>query len=461
MNRTTKIAVILLSTLVAAGCIPEKRIVWSPDGKRAAIATDKGLFFINADGEVLKPRLTGNPATCDWFPDSRRVVVIHTSKAQHWADLSPLFDDTKMAQIKEEAECLKKRVLAHSGNWDDFKIDPEDRLASNFEIATVLYMRDQMPSGLEEKLGDKWEETKSIEADICRIQVFELTDDALLPGRVLFTSQGGACPRISPDGKLVAFLTPPSENRDDAAALHVLSLAGGPARMVAANTAVHFDWSPDSRSLAFVRGMRSEACGDNVQLGVVSTVCVADEEGNLLKEWRDNKDHAGLLFNCFLTVEWLSDGRLFFTSAELTLPATSRDMPQQWSVFAIDPRTPAGVIRVLGRDFEGDLEPDVAFFELSPDEKRLVLPCTEGRVCIYDIASGKTTALIDGEAPTDKTRTLPCWRNNEEVCLTSPMSGTAGEKPKVRVVLWKDGKLRSLSDTWPPELGADWLVDRE
>lgn len=472
MKGTLKLVTILLAVSLAAGCIPEKRIVWSPDGKRAAIATDNGLYFVDGDGKVLKPRLPEGPATCDWFPDSHKVAVMHVRKAKHWDDLSPLFDGEKTAQIREEAENLKKRLLAYEGNWDDFKADPEDRLASDIEMASILYVRDRMPSGLEEKLGEKWTEAQAIETDIRRVQVFEVTDDELRPGRVLLTTtRGVAGLRVSPDGRHLAFLMPSAEGRDDTPALHVLSLVdapsmpstsggpSGPARMISANTAFYYDWSPDGRSLAFIRGMGPEACGDNVQLGVLSTVCVADDKGKLLEEWRDSKDHTGLLFNCFLTVEWLSDGRLFFTSAELTLPATSRDMPQRWSVFAIDPRTPAGVIRVLGRDFGGDLEPDLAYFELSPDEKRLALPCADGRVCIYEMASGKTTALVGSELPGDKTRTLPCWRNNDEVCLTAPWVEVEGEEPKVRVVLWKDGKLRSLSDTWPSEIEEGWLVD--
>ena len=54
--KTYRYSVVLLAGL-AFGCIPDKRIVWSSDGKRAAVSTDHGLYIIDHEGRVLSPRL--------------------------------------------------------------------------------------------------------------------------------------------------------------------------------------------------------------------------------------------------------------------------------------------------------------------------------------------------------------------------------------------------------------------
>ncbi len=459
MNARTRFITALLGAALLVGCIPEKRIVWSPDGSRAAVATPNGLFFIDPDGKVLDPRLPGTPVQCDWFPDNRRLAVVHGTKAQGWAGVKPLFEEEQTRHIAQLAAALRTRVLAYEGNWDDFDVDPEGRVPPATEMAVLLYMRDNLADGLSEKLGDKWGDVMDIQPDIWHLQVFTLGSDGLKPGKLLLRSLGSITqPKVSPNGKVVAMLRPVADGKSDASALCVVAVEGGEPRSVADFVAIDYDWSPDSRWLAYVYSTSpAPGGGDSVQLGSLATIRVAAEDGTLMKEWGERNDRVGLLFNHVIGLRWLSDGRLLFSAVEAKLPATTHDMPQRWSLFLLDPRMPASLLRVLGRDFTESTDVSLPLFDVSPDEKRVLLLGEKNCPVLYDFAKGETRLL---HVPTGQERDvncLPVWRNNEAVSFVrpGPTQGAASE-----VVLWQDGDVKTLSENWPDEMKQDWLVGK-
>src|SRR5262249_61188107 len=92
MNRPSKDQVLVVLALVAAaGCIPEKRIVWSPDGSRATVIASDGLRMCSPDGTLSNPLLP-EARRGAWFPDSKRLPVIHVSKAKKWAEGGRMLD---------------------------------------------------------------------------------------------------------------------------------------------------------------------------------------------------------------------------------------------------------------------------------------------------------------------------------------------------------------------------------
>jgi hypothetical protein len=459
MNAGTKIIITCIVPALLAGCFPEKRVIWSPDGRRAAVATPNGLFFIDPAGKVLEPRLTGSAAKCGWFPDSRRLAVVHATKAKSWSEVGDLFGLEQAGEIEKLAKALRSRVMAYEGDWDDFEIDSGENLPSAIEIAAVVYMRDNLPAGLAEKLGDKWEEVEELQLDIWHLQIFTLSDNELTPGRVLVrTFNDIRRPMVAPNGKNVAILAPSANGSDDAVGLAVVSVDGGELRNVAEFVALGYDWSPDGRSLACVRTEAGRAQTDNIQLGSLTTIRVADEDGKLLRDPEQRNDRVGLLFNRLLGVRWLSDGRLLFSGVEATLPATTQDMPQEWSLFVLDPRTPASVLRVLGRDLAEPVEASVPMFDVSPDGKRVLLPGLNGGVILYEFASGESRSLVDKDDPEGKLRSLPTWRNDGQVCLVRPTEPDKQAPHRGEVVLWKDGEIKSLSGAWPAEMVEGWLA---
>ncbi len=455
MKRTNALITIVIAATLSAGCLPEKRIVWSPDGSRAAVAAADGLYLIDAEGNVLEPRLLGSSARCAWFPDGRRLAVVQQKKVASWADVGELIGMEQPDEIRKIAEALRPRIMAFEGNWDDFEIDRENIVPPSIEIAALLYVRDNLGEGLPEKLGDKWDDLKKLEITVHQMQVFTLTEEAFKPGKILLrTFSEMISPRVAPDGANIAVLTPTSGGDDDAPALGVVSASGGELRKVAGFVGYDYDWSPDGSNLAYIHTTSTPGDDeDQVRLGSLTTIKVCDPKGALLEEFEQRKDRVGLLFNPLLGVRWLTDGRLLFSTVELSLPATTSDMPRRWSLFVLDPRMPATVLRVLARDFDEPLEESIPLFAVSPDETRVVLLGPGGQVVLYSFATGEAKTLMKIEDGGDW-KCLPTWRNNSEICFLKP---AAEEGSDTEVVLWKEGKMRTISGKWPEEMKKDWL----
>ena len=460
MNIFSRLVTLSLGLGLIAGCLPKQRIVWSPTGLRAAVLSQRGLFFINESGRVLPPRLSGHVEACDWFADGRRVIVAHSTKAAGWDDIAAVLTEEQRAKIKAIAEEVRPRMLAHEGDWDDFEMMPQEqnKMPTHLELAVAIFVRDRLAEGLREKLGEDWEELQRLEMDISHLEVFVVEDTTLRSERRLVNSiKTIDRPSVSPDGSLAAFLMSPLLDDEGGPALHVIEIRGGSTRQVASGASLDYDWSVDGRSLAFIRS--SSAAGgddDQLQLGTLTTVTVADSDGRLLEEWTERKDRAGLVFDRAMGVRWLKDGRLLFSSIEVRLPATTRDMPQRWSLFVIDPKMPTTVYRALGHDFTGPLDMCIPMFAVSPDETRVLLPGPNGRVMLYEFASGEATELVaKGD---DKTRAMASWRDNSEICLIVPGSVEKDERKAAQVALWKNGKTTAMSGDWPDEMKEGWLI---
>lgn len=461
MNTWTRPLILTLGLALLVGCLPKKRIVWSPDGSMAAVITDRDLRFIDAEGAVLPLRVSGTVEQCDWFADGKRIVAVRSTKAGAWDEVAKALSKEQIAVIKDFANQVRPRIMAYQGDWDDFELSDQKHSPTSLEVAAMIYLRDKLSKGLHEKLGDEWDGLQKLELDISYLQVFTLEGAKLNPGPKLATSIDDIKrPNISPDGRFVAFLTKQWGRADAAPALYVVSTETGGPRLVAERVALGHDWSADGRRLALIRATSEQPEDDsNVRLGAVTTATVVGPDGALLNEPSPVDDRVGLIFSEVLGVQWMKDRQLLFSSVEMRLPATTRDMPQQWSLFALDPKMPASVNRVLGRDAEQPLSSDITLFELSPDETRVLLPGPNGRVTLYEFASGKSVALVHDEDGSErKTRSLPSWRNNNEVCFVVPGSLAGMPKKLAEVVIWKDGKKRSLSKGWPDDMKDGWLV---
>ncbi len=445
----------VILTIIAAACIPEKRIVWSPDGERAAVATPNGLFLIGPDGRVLKPRLADSPTRCAWFPDGKRLAVVSAAKARNWTDAEPLFRPEEISDIKLLAERLREELLEFDGDWTEFHLDPEHKAPPAIELAALLYVRDHLCEGLPERLNEHWEQAATLEPLIWRLQVGTLRDDRLeLSPPLVSTFNEIYQPKVSPDGRKVALLTAMTSEADESPALHVVSADGGPARTVIQNVAIDYDWSPDSRSLAFIRTQSPGTREGAIQLGALCTMRIVGKDDALLKEWERFEDRAALIFNPFLGVRWLSDGRLLFSAFEVSLPATLHDTPGQWSLFVLDPRMPAGVARALRRDLDMPVDKSLALFEVSRDEKRVLIPGPSGICQVYEFASSESRRLLPPDGLEGELRCLPSWRGEREPCFVRPCAEGGYEA----VLISEDGSVRILSKDWPEAMKEGWLT---
>lgn len=460
----TKASILVVLTLISVltGCIPERRVAWSPDGSKAAVATPNGLFMIDSEGKVLAPKWEGSGVRCDWFRNGRKLAVAYSTKARSWNDIATTFTSAQVNDIKLNADKIRERLLAHEGSWQDFQLDPENLMPKSRQIGALLYLRDNLAEGLKDKLGDKWEDLQKLEVDLWHLRVLNLNGDKFDAEPELVRSVNEIVqPRVSPDGKNIAFLKTLEDKPGDQLALYVTPADSSAIRTITDDVAIEYDWSPDSTGLAFVHctAPRSQGAG-NVYLGSLATIRIANADGTLLKQWEKQEEKVSLLYNVLLTVRWLTDGRLVFSALEVTFPATIHDMPQRWNLFVLDPRTPAGICRALRRDLDLPLEPSFPLFNFSPDEKQVLLSATNGRVVLYNLASGESKLLDEVGDPKGGIRSLPSWRSPTEITFVRMVAGAPGENPRAEAVLLKDGKAKILSSDWPEQMKEGWLVGK-
>jgi hypothetical protein len=137
---------------------------------------------------------------------------------------------------------------------------------------------------------------------------------------------------------------------------------------------------------------------------------------------------------------------------ECTLPTTENDMPERASLFALDPGRQPGVIRLISRQTEAALPNGLGMgvFELSPDEKRVVVMGKEGdkgRVAILTLASGQIEEVLK-DAP-DIDAQVPAWRSADEVSFLAPPKIPGGSPDREAIVIHAlGGQTRCLSCGW-------------
>jgi hypothetical protein len=108
MKRST-IHLWLCAALAVCGCYPE-RIVWSPDGQRALVATKERLYVCDPNG-LLTPLGTGAYTCMAWLSDSNRFAAATTEKLTTWKDLEPLLSKEDRDRIIPLAEDMREDIL--------------------------------------------------------------------------------------------------------------------------------------------------------------------------------------------------------------------------------------------------------------------------------------------------------------------------------------------------------------
>jgi hypothetical protein len=102
----------------------------------------------------------------------------------------------------------------------------------------------------------------------------------------------------------------------------------------------------------------------------------------------------------------------------------------------------------------GDLPTELGFFTVSPDGKRVaIVESGTDAVAVLTLATGHTQIISPAQG-NRSCRTKPAWRSASEVTFAA-----WSEQDKVtRWMAWSEsGGLRSLSDSWPADLTAEWI----
>jgi len=438
---------LIVLSLAAAGCVPEAKVAWSPDGRRAAVLAADDLCLCDADGK-LSARAAEKVLGVAWAYDSKRLVVLHQEQVATWDEAKALLDVPEVAAVIALARQAKAEALAHEGPLEDFKPTCLDWAPPTRIALATMYLRDVEPAGLPEKLGDKWEEAKKVTVPLAVVEVGDVADDLTVRFRppVVRTFEGLAALRVSPDGRRVACVGTPAAVRSEDLALWVVPLEGGALRQVAERVSRFPDWSVDGRFLVYAAATAAAVQGQqHLRLGTLSRREVARLDGTLLDKFADAEDLAGVLFHDRLKVRCLDGDRIVFDGGAVRLPCTAAELPAGADLFLLDLAT-RGTVTRLRPEGDQDALPAAAWFEVSPDQKRVLVQTPEG-VSVLALAGGNVEDTVPAQQ--GGLLSLPVWRSADEVCLAVPEGSSLGSPGRPEIVLWSARGAKVLSQSWP------------
>lgn len=457
----SKLIGLLLLILSSVSCGPEKLVQWSPDGARAAVISNGTLYSIDEQGALSRPLAEKVVRMC-WLADSKSLLAVKEQKVSSWEVLlrsapEGLHENEVVAAARKASEDF----LAFEGKVDDFKPSNESALTGEQWGAALLYLRSSSDNRIKQKLSEKeWKELAEFEVDVYSLNIISLTEETPTNGPPLITALEEIRElRLSPDGAMVAVVTKRTHGfyDSDDRELSVMALAKGSSSVkIAAGISEYPDWTADNRELIYIKG-KEDPAGDSKgnSVGTVVKQTVRDRSGAVLKELPAAVDLARVLFEKSLRVRCLRDGTAIFAAREISLPANSADFPGRLNLFRLQGNTPANVKSLLPGP-AGQALPDRAdFFELSPDEKRVVIPGSKGRVSIADLESGAVIPVVEKDGTADIV-TLPVWRKKDELCLAVPPGSAAGSPNRAEIVLYVGGQYKILSKNWS-ETAISWL----
>ena len=466
-RKNAAIALLIVAAAVTCGCLPEKRVVWSPDGRWAAIRGSDGLYLCDPSGKLSerKPMVEGVTSLA-WLPDSKGLILSYVdAHADTWDALAARLSAEQRRKVESVGPQLRNEILAHEGDWKNFEPKTLGDFTPGETGAALLYVRDKLNEGLPEKLGEEWKKAQELRVDehvLARARGSE-TGKLELDGALARALDPFDELCVSPDGRTVAYRRPAPGDEQTRPLLVVAIEKPATPPLVAEHTAMFYDWSADGRYLVYA------AChtalpekSKELRLGVVARRQVCGDDGAVLGTLPEPEELAGILFQEEVRVRCLRDGRVLFATAELEVPCTSADMPQRAGLFSVDPGRQPGVTRVIPRPTVYML-PDAAFlFAVSPDERHVCIPGSNGRIVVLTLATGSFWEVA-GEDKGNQLRMQPTWRSSDELCFAVTPDL---EKP-AQVVLAKlnwnaqTAERRVLSADWPEAVGKDFLAAPE
>jgi hypothetical protein len=469
---------ILLAAAILAGCLPETRIAWSPDGKCALVRGGDGLYLCDGDGK-LSPRIAEEVSAIAWMPDSRRFIAVCDKRIATWTDLAPHLPDAVQQAAKAQAESFRQQVLAYKGDWEKFSFEakPADI------VAALMCLRDLYGKKLGPAVGEKWKDLEKLQHTVRLVQLHEVEDGQAKLVKTLFESLAPMIEiRIAPGGKALAYTSPPypPESPDPCFSLYVATLASPEKpRLVDDRVSAFFDWTPDGRALVYARANTPELGSSMPRI----TLSITERDLNytrdrLRQSYRQRGLRVGRINKCTplaedgapkekmastiladvgffdsLPVRCLKDGRVLFAAREIHLPM-AEPSSQPLSLFSLEPAGPKMVRLHFTAEARNGSYGSLELFQLSPDETRIAFPSQKGIISIVDLATGQVTKSEDASAPL---KTIPVWRSNDELCFVVPRGSNSGSPTRQEVVLWSPTETRCISKDWPQPVAKGLL----
>jgi hypothetical protein len=461
----TPLRILLLLILVSfAGCLPQERFWWSPDGSQAVVLVGKELRLVSAGGELKAPvwkegYLDGdNPLHVSWLPDGSGFVVQRHHELATWGEARSFLPETEVREIERRAAVMPDVLLGAAKLATEE--DAIDSLLSTLivrekelSMAAFQCAWERQREAIETALLSAPKGTEIVEELNKETPPFEVHEICLIklgaePKPIVRSVRSMMFPQVSPKFPVVAYWR--ASHDPNQILLEVSSFDGTSRLEVADSGSATFDWMPDGRSLVFV----SSVSNNDSPLQNIQRTTVIQESGELAGPSLERVDLAVAIIPTPPRVCALPDGRVLFASQPAALPASSK-------ALNLDPR-----LYLISADGEsvsmvptapGDLPANLSFFVPSPDAKHIaVVESDTDAVAVVELATGKTE-IISPAHPNWRCKTMPAWKSATELTFAA-LSSPAGS-PKW--MLWTRSGVRSISDKWPAESTQHWLEERK
>jgi hypothetical protein len=481
MKTLTRTALIAVS-LLAAGCFPDERLWWSPDGLHLAVLTPAGLQLADPDGDLAEVTCEAVQAAA-WLPDGSGLVVIKQTETADWTVAKALVPAAEAKQVEDLAKGIPDlaAALVKATGGDKDQLEPllesfgirdldllglalhcalqtqreamEAALAAHQSTQFVKDLLETKPSfkvneiavvekGGEQALGTPKPVVRSL---------FPLGVPVPSPKpRLAFTAGPEGPPVPSPTQQLVAFAAGKS--------LRVAALDGSATLEVTDANLGPCAWTPEGTSLVYLTPLMPPV--DEFSL-VVAKLCirrVIGTDGKLLKDPGNGQtpdtclgatDLATVAVSGPQRLAVLPDGRILFASLAATCPAAPDASEAGEQLFLLYPW-----LNGAGRPQPVPVDPAVwagtlQHFVLSPDGKKVaVVDGARDAVAVLELATGKFGIVAPERGR--KCRTLPAWRSNDELSFAAMPEETSARPEVMLLQLGQPGKI--ISGTWQAEI---------
>lgn len=447
------LTVVLALTCIITACVPE-RVSWSPDGTHAAVTAGDGLRLVTPQG-VLSNLLIKDAVEAEWLPDGKHVVVVRFTQATTWKDAAAHLSEDQQAEVAKAAGVLRNIMQSWEGTPEDLGDTLRVLVAERYNhlgVLLLMTLHDTNKELVARKLGRPGDVLQAPAADLSLVERYRVEDgQAVLVGK-LATVPGNAELVASPDGKYVLIL---------AQSRMLVAPADGssPATVLAKDTGVSADWSPDSRHVVYVHSFGNPQEG--ASLATIRQIQVRDPKGKFAPG-NEGKELCTIAYSPSVRVRYLGNGRVVFSAQDITLPVRA-DTEKAPSLYALqvdkalaDDEVGGKPVEILSAQEADDLP--LWLFSVSPDRKRLAIVGMNKKVGVFDVAAEKLTLVQDEESSGDGESglgTIPAWRNADELTFAEPLDGG-----KLQLVLYslKTGKKQVLSKDWPDEAQSGFLT---
>ncbi len=473
-----------IAALFIIGCIPEDSLQWSQDGSIGIYSKKGALFLVDGNTGSLT-QIAPEKSTTLWpaiSPDGRFIAYGQKVPVENLADALSILPQNQIKMLETHAAIIKENIQKMtSGDIFSDKVLKSYNEEYRSWIFHYLFKKLDDDEAITKKLGTMAVE-KALKKPLNYYRLILISSDSLDKKTVVATSiQNVWKISFSPDAKLIAYVTnrikgDPFEFGFD---LYIASPSQQiPAAFVAQAVAIGYDFRPDGRAIAYLKPEKEYFKDQDMIIGSLVEKTVADANGKLIIEPVDPeketifathkctgpaKELAGVLYYSWMFVDYALDGRIFFSTAKISLPSSKID-EERGSLFCYDFLTGA-VSEILPQTAIDFTQSNFYLFAPSQDCRKILLPGNKNTLGIYALGEGLelSKVLIDEKesfGDDSPPELISQWKGEDKIsCLVAGNSHYLADDPntvsgrKEVVIIDTDGKLvQILSKDWPDEL---------